>query len=698
MSAAMPATRAAHRPGPLPIPAAAHRGAHWTFITGSTCSRELGASSPAFKEATISCCRPDCFLASRQTRPFPIRSPAQPPRHRRLPARRPSPTWCFIRGQYAAASATRSIIGSFTRPAASPGAMIRSRARRSPAARSLPAPTNRHCCGGSAGRRAPASRCRSRRTGLRGLNICSAISAAAVRPFRRRRNGSIPALRYSKCGWDLIISSQVPAHPADNTASVPIGPAEDIWNVHGQTTFTEQYAPPFHAPYRGPNSLDSNSGRETADATAYLGLRLWQGAELWINPEIDQGFGLSSTLGVAGFPSGEAYKVGADYPYVRLRPDLHPADYRSRRRDAEGRCRHQPVRREPDRQPACHYGGKIQRRRHLRHQQICARSAQRLLELGDRRHRQRSTTPPSRGAIRSAPRRSGTRATGPCAAACSICQSSPTISNLIRVSSNSSGSAKSSAATICGDIPARSRVHRLSEPRPHGELRGCDRAGQHHRRSGRYRRRPPISQPRRREPESRAGDHIRTRRAFVRAGWANGDIEPYEFTDIDRTACGRACRSTASNGAGRTTPSGSPAWSTESRPSTQAFLNDGGLGILIGDGMLPHPGPEQIIETYYSFPLSFWQVTVRLSVHRQPRLQRGPRPGLGDRRASAHAVLVITNEEKPRATVHTNLCICHFRLWHDRFFWLVRSRDRGWNLHPSNGRSSEPYAAAIIFL
>ena len=29
-----------------------------------------------------------------------------------------------------------------------------------------------------------------------------------------------------------------------------------------------------------------------------------------MNPEIDQGFGLSNTLGLAGFSSGEAYKVG----------------------------------------------------------------------------------------------------------------------------------------------------------------------------------------------------------------------------------------------------------------------------------------------------------------------------------------------------------------------------------------------------
>ena len=37
-----------------------------------------------------------------------------------------------------------------------------------------------------------------------------------------------------------------------------------------------------------------------------------------INPEIDQGFGLSNTLGVDGFTSGEAYKVGFTHPYIRV--------------------------------------------------------------------------------------------------------------------------------------------------------------------------------------------------------------------------------------------------------------------------------------------------------------------------------------------------------------------------------------------
>ena len=92
----------------------------------------------------------------------------------------------------------------------------------------------------------------------------------------------------------------------------------DRFAFHGQATFLGQYDPPFRAPYSGPNSLTPNTVRETADVTLYAGVRLWKDAEAWINPEIDQGFGLSGTLGVAGFTSGEAYKVGADFPYTRL--------------------------------------------------------------------------------------------------------------------------------------------------------------------------------------------------------------------------------------------------------------------------------------------------------------------------------------------------------------------------------------------
>jgi high affinity Mn2+ porin len=76
--------------------------------------------------------------------------------------------------------------------------------------------------------------------------------------------------------------------------------------------------PDFRSPHVGEHSLIPGQQRETWDVTFYLGLRLWQGAELWIDPEIDQGFGLSDTFGVAGYPSGEAYKLGEAVPYARI--------------------------------------------------------------------------------------------------------------------------------------------------------------------------------------------------------------------------------------------------------------------------------------------------------------------------------------------------------------------------------------------
>ena len=108
----------------------------------------------------------------------------------------------------------------------------------------------------------------------------------------------------------------------DPAALIGIAPSvvdTDRLNFHGQITFVWQGYPSIRSPYQGANSLPgSGEGRETLDATLYAGLRLWPGAELWINPEIDQGFGLAGTSGIAGFTNGEAFKFGASYPYARL--------------------------------------------------------------------------------------------------------------------------------------------------------------------------------------------------------------------------------------------------------------------------------------------------------------------------------------------------------------------------------------------
>jgi high affinity Mn2+ porin len=107
--------------------------------------------------------------------------------------------------------------------------------------------------------------------------------------------------------------------PVPNTANDASATTLEEFSLHGQFTLVEQYHPSFTAPYSGTNSLyPGNSGKETADATLFAGVRLWRGWEFYFNPEVDQGFGLSDTLGVAGFPSGEAYKVGSSSPYVRI--------------------------------------------------------------------------------------------------------------------------------------------------------------------------------------------------------------------------------------------------------------------------------------------------------------------------------------------------------------------------------------------
>jgi high affinity Mn2+ porin len=95
---------------------------------------------------------------------------------------------------------------------------------------------------------------------------------------------------------------------------------------------------------------------------------------------------------------------------------------------------------------------------------------------------------------------------------------------------------------------------------------------------------------------------------FVRAGWANGDVEPYEYTDVDRTVA--AGLSLTGKQWGRPDDSVGLAGIVNGISKIhEEYLNNGGLGILIGDSMLPHPGPEQIIEAYYEFPVYSWIVT-----------------------------------------------------------------------------------------
>jgi high affinity Mn2+ porin len=137
------------------------------------------------------------------------------------------------------------------------------------------------------------------------LLIGLALSACLLAPAQAAENGPTPE------GGPPAISaaSTVPDQP----------PVYQNWAIHGQSTFTEFFQPAFRSPYQGQQSLDPGSrGRETFDVTLYGGFRPWRGAEIWVNPEVDQGFGPSNTFGLGGYVTAEAYKIGAADPYVRV--------------------------------------------------------------------------------------------------------------------------------------------------------------------------------------------------------------------------------------------------------------------------------------------------------------------------------------------------------------------------------------------
>lgn len=97
------------------------------------------------------------------------------------------------------------------------------------------------------------------------------------------------------------------------------GMESDRFNIHVETTGTWQGYPAFPAAYSGVRSLPAGGdSRETTELGVYLGARLWKDAEIWVEPEIDQGFGVANTSGLAGYSSAGAFKLGLSTPYARL--------------------------------------------------------------------------------------------------------------------------------------------------------------------------------------------------------------------------------------------------------------------------------------------------------------------------------------------------------------------------------------------
>jgi high affinity Mn2+ porin len=385
-------------------------------------------------------------------------------------------------------------------------------------------------------------------------------------------------------------------HVAADLQAFETAPTERF-GVHGQFTYVRQWTSDFNAPYSGPNSLSPRTTEGTADLTLYLGARIGSGTEVWINPEIDQGFGLDATLGAAGFPSGEAYKVGKSHPYLKL-----PRLFLRQSIDLAGE-------RETLAGAANQLGGE--------------RSANRLVVtigkfgVGDIFDVNQYAHDPRGDFLNWTAIDAGSFDYAADAWGYTVGAA---------VEWNQGGWSWRTGFFDLSDVPNSEHL----EPGFH-EWQGIIELEKRHQIGGHpgkwaltvfdsrgrmglldeavrvaANNATPVDVSAVRRFRSRLGVHLNLEQqlaadlgVFARIGKAQGNVEAYEFTDIDRSVSaglsikGMRWRRDADSLGIAGIVNGISA-------ERQRYLAAGGLGILVGDGRLPHPGPEQIVETYYS--------------------------------------------------------------------------------------------------
>jgi high affinity Mn2+ porin len=396
-----------------------------------------------------------------------------------------------------------------------------------------------------------------------------------------------------------------------NDAASWFAPSQDRINVHGQTTFVWQSYPAIRSPYQGPNSLPApGRGRETVDATLYAGIRLWQGAEIWFNPEVDQGHGLAETHGAAGFPSGESYKLGFSYPYTRMQRAFL--------------------------RQTINLGGESEKVDADINQFANMFTSNRLvltvgkMGIPDIFDTNKYANNPKIDFLNWSLINAGTfdyAGDGwgyTYGGAAEWYQGRWTLrAGVFDLSAMPAGGDSPEGAfldstfnnfELVGEIEER---HQLWGQPGKLKITGYLERG----RMGTYQDAINLAQLTGQPADinavrtytGRPGVSINLEQqvtetvgVFARAGWADGTREPWDFTDIDRTFSGGAASSGKSWGRPDDTIGIAGVLNNISSVH-QAFFNAGGLGILIGDGQLPNPGLEEIFETYYSY--AFTQAT-----------------------------------------------------------------------------------------
>lgn len=87
------------------------------------------------------------------------------------------------------------------------------------------------------------------------------------------------------------------------------------WSIHAQATSVADTHGSFASLYSGANSLDPRAETKASlTTTFFLGLRIRKGLDIYVDPELAGGEGLSHVTGMAGFPNGEITRVTSATP------------------------------------------------------------------------------------------------------------------------------------------------------------------------------------------------------------------------------------------------------------------------------------------------------------------------------------------------------------------------------------------------
>lgn len=127
-------------------------------------------------------------------------------------------------------------------------------------------------------------------------------------------SGIIQNMFYRVVGCALALTTRAIAQ--DTQEEGPANPpALERWNLFYQATSIGDYHGMFTSPYSGPFSLRDVVERDVSlTTTLFLGFRLGQDTQIYVNPEMAGGRGFSGVNGIANAPNGELPRVASAAP------------------------------------------------------------------------------------------------------------------------------------------------------------------------------------------------------------------------------------------------------------------------------------------------------------------------------------------------------------------------------------------------